>query len=195
MEAAALGAILIGGQSRRMGTDKAQVEVDGLAMAHWVGRALEAAKLEVVTVGAPDRVAGYPNILDPPGVNGPLAGLLGALDSSSHRPAFLAAVDQPMLRAATVQELVSIRTHDAVVPVDRGFPQVTCALFRPTCLPAIRQVIAVNPDGSIRDLLDYVAVRWVDQDEWSAWGETGDSWRSVNTPEDLAAIRARFEGD
>ena len=194
MEAAALGAILIGGKSRRMGMDKAQVEVDGLAMAQWVGKALDGAGLEVVTVGAPDRVAGYRNIPDPAGVNGPLAGLLGALESSSHRPVFLAAVDQPMLRAATVQELVSIRSHDAVVPVDGDFPQVTCAVFRPTCLPAIRQVISVNPDGSIRDLLDYVAVRWVEEDEWSTWGETGDSWRSINTPEDLTAIRARLEG-
>jgi molybdopterin-guanine dinucleotide biosynthesis protein A len=195
MEASALGAILIGGQSRRMGTDKAQIEVDGLAMAQWVGRALAAAGLEVVTVGAPDRVAGYPNISDPEGVNGPLAGLLGALGSASHRPVFIAAVDQPLLRAETVRRLVAIRTHDAVVPVAAGFPQVTCALFRPTCLPAIRRLIAVNPDGSIRDLLDYVAVRWVEEDEWSTWEETGDSWRSVNTPEDLAAIRARMEGN
>lgn len=178
-----------------MGTDKAQIEVNGLAMANWVGRALEAAGLEVVTVGAPDRVAGYDNIPDPAGAHGPLAGLLGALRNSSHRPVFIAAVDQPLLRPATVKELVSIRTHDAVVPVEAGFPQVTCAVFRPTCLPAIRRVVAVNPEGSIRDLLEYVAVRWVEEDEWSAWDETGDSWRSVNTPEDLAAIRARMEGN
>ena len=193
MEARALGAILIGGQSRRMGTDKAQIEIDGLAMANRVGRALESAGLEVVTVGAPDRVAGYPNIADPPGANGPIAGLLGALEGSAYRPVFIAAVDQPLLRPATVEHLVAIHTHDAVVPVDSGYPQVTCALFRPTCLPAIRQVISVNPDGSIRDLLDYVAVRWVDKDEWSGWGESGASWRSVNTPEDLAAIRAQIE--
>ena len=164
-------------------------------MANWVGRALEAAGLEVVTVGAPDRVAGYPNLADPEGVQGPLAGLLAALENSSHRPVFIAAVDQPLLQAATVRKLVSIHTHDAVVPVHDGFPQVTCAVFRPTCLPAIRQVIAVNPDGSIRDLLDYLAVRWVQEEEWSDWGETGDSWRSVNTPADLAAIRARMEGN
>ncbi len=194
MEAAALGAILIGGKSRRMGTDKAQVAVDGLAMAQWVGKALAEAGLEVVTVGAPDRVAGYRNIPDPAGANGPLAGLLGALEGSGHRPVFLAAVDQPQLQTSTVQRLISIQTHDAVVPVDSGFPQVTCAVFRPTCLPAIRQVVSVNPDGSIRDLLEYVAVRWVEEHEWSTWGETGDSWRSVNTPEDLAAIRARLEG-
>jgi len=193
MERAGVGAILIGGRSSRMGSDKATIRVAGETMLERVGRVLAAAQLEVITAGSPARATGYPNVADPSGTAGPLGGLFGALGYAGGRPVFLAAVDQPLLQSATVEALLRIRTHDAVVPHDRGFPQVTCALYRTTCLPAIRQLVSVNPNASIRDVLDLVAVRWIEEPEWSEWGETGDSWRSVDTPEDLAAIRALLE--
>lgn len=194
MESRALGAILTGGQSSRMGEDKALVELSGKPMGLWVAEALREAGLEVVTFGGQQRIGDIETIADPPGLRGPVAGLMSALEYSERRPVFIVAVDQPLLRPETVAGLLSIWTHDAVVPVDNDAPQVTCAVYRATCLPAIRQITAVNPDASMRNLLDFVSVRQVDQTEWSAWGEDGRSWRSVDTPEDLAAVHTMVEG-
>lgn len=173
-----------------MGSDKAEVEVGGLPMVRRAGRVLEELGLDVVTAGGPDRIDGYPNYPDPDKMRGPLAGLAAALQNSAGRPVLLVAVDQPFLRAETLRQLLSVQTHDAVIPMDEGFPQVTCAVYRTTCLPAIRQLATVNPEASIRDLLDNVNARYVEADEWTAWGEDGSSWRSIDTPEDLEAIRA-----
>ncbi len=174
-----------------MGADKALVEVAGIPMVGWVAAALERAGLDVVTVGGPDRVPGYENIADPVNIRGPLAGLAAALEHGGNRPIVMVAVDQPLLRVETVEHLLAIPTHDAVVPRAAGHLQVTCALYRATCLPALRRVAAVNPDASIRDLFSYVNVRYIERDEWMEWGEDGRSWRSVDTPADVTAIEAQ----
>lgn len=171
-----------------MGEDKALVELAGKAMGLWVAEALEAAGLEVVTFGGDQRIGEHATIADPPGMHGPLAGLMAALEFSERRPVFIAAVDQPLLQPQTVQRLLQVWTHDAVIPVDDGKPQVTCAVYRATCLPEIRTVTSVNPEASMRDLLEYVSVRYIEPDEWTDWGEDGRSWRSIDTPEDLAAV-------
>src|SRR5438045_3278547 len=53
-----IGAILAGGSSSRMGTDKALVEVDGRPMALHVADALRAGGAEVVVLVGADRVVG-----------------------------------------------------------------------------------------------------------------------------------------
>lgn len=173
-----------------MGADKANVELAGRPMVQWVAAALEAAGLEVVTFGGEARIEGYATIPDPPGAHGPLAGLMSALEFADHRPVLAVAVDQPLLRAQTVTGLLDVYGHDAVIPIAEGHPQVLCALYRPTCLPEMRQVNKVNPEASIRDLLAYISVYEVQPSEWEEWGEDGRSWRSVDTPEDLAAVEA-----
>lgn len=185
----AVGAILSGGRSTRMGEDKALVEIAGKPMALWVAQALELAGLEVVAFGGESRIEGYETVPDPAGAFGPVAGLQSALTYAHHRPVFIAAIDQPLLRPSTVSNILSIGTHDAVIPIADSTPQVTCAVYRPTCLPAIRRLTSVDPEASIRDLLQYISVREVEPDEWAEWGEDGRSWRSVDTPEELAAVR------
>lgn len=172
-----------------MGEDKALVELDGKPMGIWVAEALEAAGLEVATFGGHQRVGEYESIADPPDMHGPLAGLMAALEYSEHRPVFIAAVDQPLLQPHTVQQLLSSWSHDAVIPWDNDRPQVTCAVYRATCLPNIRKITSVNPEASMRDLLEYVNAYYVQPAEWAEWGEDGRSWRSIDTPADLAAVQ------
>jgi len=188
----AIGAILIGGRSTRMGTDKALIELAGVPMVQWVAATLEQAGLDVVTVGGPRRVPGYENYADRPGLGGPLAGLAGALENSNDSAVMLVAVDQPLLRAATLERLLAIEGHDAIVPIDAGHPQVTCSLYRPSCLAELGRIAGTIPNVSIRHLLAGADVRYIEPVEWTEWGENGRSWRSIDTPSDLAAIEAEL---
>lgn len=175
-----------------MGTDKALVEVAGVPMVRWVAATLEQAGLEVVTVGGPRRIPGYENFADRPGLGGPLAGLAAALENSNDSAVMLVAVDQPLLRAATLERLLAIDGHDAVVPIDGGHPQVTCSLYRPSCLAELGHIEGAIPNVSIRHLLARADVRYIEPAEWTEWGENGRSWRSIDTPADLATIEAEL---
>lgn len=84
---ATVGAVLCGGASRRMGRDKALVEVDGVALARRVADALEAGGCTSVLAVGGDAAALGALGLDPvpdrwPG-EGPLGGLATALGAAS----------------------------------------------------------------------------------------------------------------
>ena len=188
-----LGAILAGGRSLRMGADKALVPVGGSPMIEWVAAALNAVVDEVVIVGRNDPLAGIPAVPDlRPGPRGPLAGLVAALHHAAGRSVLLVAVDHPLVRPATVQGLLDLLDRDAVVPVDGGVRQSTCAAY-----PATWVATADREDrsgGSIQSLLDRLPHCEVGPEEWAAWGEDGRSWHSVDTPEAAAAVLDRYGG-
>jgi molybdopterin-guanine dinucleotide biosynthesis protein A len=124
------GYVLCGGASRRMGRDKALVEIDGVAMARRVADALSAAGAgHVVAVGG-DAAAlarlGVETIPDRWPGEGPLGGLVTALGHESSGPSREAVVlscDLTQPDPHAVARVVAERGHlgcDAVVPVVDG---------------------------------------------------------------------------
>ncbi len=190
-----LGAILAGGAGRRMGADKALVEVDGEPMIRRVARVVAPIAGEVVVAGRAGTLEGLRGVPDPPSAGGgPLAGLVAALGEAAGRFVLLVAVDQPFLRRETCRQLLArAALEEAVVPLDGGSRQVTCAVYPPGwTADAAREGDA---GGSIQSLLDRLPFYAVTEDEWRAWGEDGRSWFSVDTPDDLAAGLRRFGAD
>lgn len=187
-----LGVILAGGGSTRMGRDKALVDVAGRPLVGWVAGALAAVTPEVIVIGRHEGIAGLTALPDDhPARRGPLAGLATALRRAGGRPVLLVAVDQPWVRIQTLAALLELAgpVH-AVVPIEGGARQVTCAVY-----PAAWTARAAAEDeagGSIQSLLDRLPVREVEEVEWAAWGEDGRSWFSVDTAASRRAGLARF---
>lgn len=137
------GAVLCGGASRRMGTDKAFVEVDGVAMAERVARALAAAGCSpVVLVGGDTTLLarfGRPVHADRWPGEGPVGGVLTALLELDD-DVVVAACDLALLGAASVRQLVAeagrVPTAEVVVATtDRLEPGL--ALWRQGAREAI----------------------------------------------------------
>lgn len=183
-----IGVVLTGGASRRMGRPKPEVEIGGHSMADLVVSALRRVTDRVLAAGLP--VAGVTTIPDPgPSVaRGPLAGIVGALEETGS-PIVAVAVDQPWIRFETLGELVGRFSGRAVVPCAGGVRQVTCAIYPPSVLAAVTNDLGT---GSVQSLLDRVDHDAIDPEQWSAWGEDGRSWFSVDTVEDIAEGLRRY---
>lgn len=183
-----LGAILSGGQSSRMGRDKASVMVGGSTMLQRVGDALGSVTDRVVVLG-PDR-DGWECWPDSVHAQGPLAGIATALSRGEADRVLVVAVDHAFVRPDFLAHLVAIDSDLPVVPVDAtGVRQVTCAVYPRTITAAA--VDEATAGGSIQTLLDRVSFRAVTPDEWRTWGEDGQSWLSIDSEADLAAAENR----
>ena len=139
---AILGAVLIGGASRRMGRDKALLPVEGQPLAERVARTLERVVSRVVLVGRDREDDRFPDrtiLADRFPGQGPLAGLHAALLDAAGEPVFLAACDLPGLTPRLIRWVigdgpVARDAPQARVPVAEGRLQPLCALYGPACL-------------------------------------------------------------
>ena len=173
--------ILTGGASRRMGRDKAFVEVDGEPLVLRVARALSDAA--TITAVGGDLVAlsqlGLEAESDAHPGDGPLGGIARALTIGDAEVVVVVACDLPFLNGATVRELVaSVGDHDAAVAVVDGHRQPVLAAWRRGA--PVAQAFARGERSPLRvlDTLDVVEV--VLDDARSAL--------DLDTPEDLTSL-------
>ncbi len=174
-----------------MGRDKALVPIAGRPMARWVAKAAHAIAPKVIAVGRETPIAGIPTVPDvPTSKRGTLTGLVTALLYASPSPVLLLAVDQPFVRTATLRHLVNGSSGRAVVPFDQGARQVACGCYPASLAEAAAQEL--DRGGSIQTLLDHIDHVELDAEVWTAWGEDGRSWFSVDTDEALAEGLRRY---
>jgi molybdopterin-guanine dinucleotide biosynthesis protein A len=180
--------VLIGGQSRRMGRDKTQLDwAGGTLLDHMVGR-LSAVADSVAVVGGsalPDREPGM----------GPLGGIRTGLEKTSTEMNLFVATDLPFL---TVEFLGFFRRR----AVDTGADVIACHIDSkvPLCL-GVQQKILPQLDSMIQDSVRSVR-RFVEAskaqiirpEELIELGFDPDIFRDLHTPgEYLAGLGAQID--
>ena len=159
--------ILCGGNSVRMGRDKATLPFGPETLLRRVVRLAQTVVNDVVVVGATSQPmpTGVRVVQDPvPGL-GPLAALAVGLRSVSAGRALLLACDLPLLEPALLQRLQDLAgAADACVPLLDGMPMPTCAVYATRVLPRAEAQLAAGA-RSLRALLAAVSVRWVNPDD------------------------------
>jgi len=172
-----------------MGVDKAEVEIEGIAMIDRVADVLLEQVDEVMVVGGERPGA----LADFPATSGPLAGLATALANSDGADAiFVTAVDQPYLQGETVRRLLNrFERRRAVVPVAGGIRQVLCAVYPPIWAEQA-EFEATQENASVQSLIERLGFSPIEEDEWMSWGEDGRSWFSVDSPTKLEEAVRRF---
>lgn len=183
------GLLLTGGASRRMGIDKALLEVDGRRLAERGASVLAAVCEPVLEVGP--GVSGLPAVREDPPGQGPLAALgagLAELARLGHDgPVVALAVDMPFAGVDLLRLLAERPGPATAVPVAGGEPQPLCARYGPEARAAVPRLLAAG-ERSLRALLAVVEVGWVPPAEWEPVGGP-DAFRDLDTPEDLAGLR------
>lgn len=188
----ATGVVLAGGKSRRMGRDKALLEIDGRPLIEWVIRRLERICPEVLVVaGDTERYAdlGAPVVTDRfPGV-GVLGGLHAGLDAASHELILAVGCDMPFLNSKLLRAFVDwVGEYDVAVLRRGEWVDPLHAAYRRTCLPSMEAAIRAGRRRVI-SFFPQIRVRYVTEADVTAIDPQLESLRNVNTPADWAAAR------
>lgn len=194
------GAVLAGGESRRMGRDKSLLDLDGEPMIERVLRRLARVSDDlIVSTNSPEKYAWLARRVrfasDVGGAGrGPLAGIAGVLQAARHEAALVVATDMPFLNPALLQYLAEQADGaDVVVPViHAGRPETLHAVYRRTCLPAITAQLE-RGRYKITGFFEEVRVRTVPAEELRRFDPELISFLNANTPEEWADVRRRVE--
>jgi molybdopterin-guanine dinucleotide biosynthesis protein A len=184
--------ILAGGQSRRMGVNKALLEIgDKPIIRVLIDRILPVTDRILISSNDTQSYGflDYPVIPDHFPGNGPLAGFHSAMLYNTCSLYIMLACDLPNLKTTLLQSLISLAEgFDAAVPrTGDCIIHPLCAVYRRTCLPSIEKALARGANKVIRTFLDdRLAVRWINPEE----GKFEDTdLANINTPEDLQKFR------
>lgn len=185
------GVILAGGESSRMGRNKALLEVNGERMIETAYRRMAELFDEVLLVtNTPESYDFIPcrKIADiHPGM-GPLGGIHAALSSTAAERAFVIACDMPGLNPQLIRELCSIQGGgDVVIPETPGGLEPLHAVYSKSCLPKMEQMLFAG-ERRILSFFDLAQVRLVPRGRIAALDPEYASFRNINTQEDYRLL-------
>ena len=184
-------AILAGGKSRRMGQNKALMNLDGMPVLQW--------ELNAVTDATDDLflVANFPepyksfNIAVKPDLTpgkAALGGIYSALAYAKYNWVLLLACDMPLLNPAIIAFLARQRQQtDVVIPLVGKHPETLHAFYHKRCLPPIQKRIAANR-LKVVGFFDEVRVRYVNKMALQAVVPNFDYLINLNTPAEFRRV-------
>lgn len=180
--------MLTGGQSRRMGQDKAKLAIGGVAQAARIVRQLADAGIRVTVLGQ-EPIEGAEFQRDQAEFAGPIAALSAFVPRAAY--VFVTSCDLPLFNVRLVACLQErIGSADACAPEVDGFRQPLCALY------------SANAFDKLAALEDQCAMGWlnalntviVPESELIQAGIKPAAARGANTPEELAQALQEANG-
>jgi molybdenum cofactor guanylyltransferase len=144
-------AVLAGGRSSRMGTDKALLRVGGRTLLERVIEVLQTTSDEVHIIGDRPEYHGFgvKVVADLHPGTGPLGGIATAIATASCEQVLVVACDMPFLSADLIRAMAMVpRDYDVLVPVtaaersqqgDGQTFEALHAIYSKSCLPAIQE--------------------------------------------------------
>ena len=186
-------AIMAGGQSSRMGVNKAFVELHGKPLiGHVLDKVNDLGQDETILItNSPADYAhlGLPTYTDLiPGM-GSLGGIYSAIHYSVSSHTLVVACDMPLLNPGLLRYMIDLRNQpvDVIAPRREGHPQGLHAIYSKDCLDPIRQQLDTGRFKVIGFHVR-VRVRYLDEMEYEQYDPNGLSFFNVNTPQDLKKV-------
>ncbi len=179
------GIVLSGGENRRMGVDKAFLEIGGMPMIEHILRAFKGIFHKVIIVtNAPQLYATYDVtvVTDALDKRGPLTGIYTGLLNTRDEYNFVAACDMPFLNIGLISYMMGLAAgHDIVVPRIGGLPEPLHAVYYRGLLPIIEYRVR-NDIGQIQGIFSGARVRYVTEEEIDRYDGGRRSFMNLNTP-------------
>ncbi len=205
--------VLAGGQSRRMGQDKALLTLAGQPLVAHALSTLRAAGLSPVIAGARSDLSRFARVIPDanPDCNiglGPLAGICAALESTTARYSVFLPVDLPLLPSSLISYLVhhaQITSAAVTLPSICGVANTFPAVLERSVLPVLKSNLASGRRGclaafeaaarALSQPISVIPVELLAQSGHAAhpFGLPAALWfLNVNTPADLGRVEGHF---
>jgi molybdopterin-guanine dinucleotide biosynthesis protein A len=181
------GIVLAGGESRRMGRDKAFLPLEGTPLIEHVLRALRAVFPRVIIVtNNPAAYASFKAVVVADAIDkpGPLTGIYSGLLHSTDEHNFVVACDMPFLNPGLVSYMAGLADgHDIVVPAVAGRFEPLHAIYSKGLLLLIEK--SLQRDAlQIQGIFSEARVRFVTETEINRYDPGHRSFKNLNTPEE-----------
>ncbi len=178
------GFLLAGGLSSRMGTNKSLLHFQGETLAERGLRKLHQVCAEVAIAGGVPALAPYGRIVPDlyPG-QGPLGGIVSALEQTTTERNLFLAVDMPVLPVDALRALLTAAGDPALVTLSQagGQLQPLCGVYSRRALPVLRAEL-LKGNRKVRAAVEATG-------SFRYWKAPEPAWfTNVNTPEEFAAI-------
>jgi len=190
------GLLLAGGQSSRMGRDKASLVVgdSGLSQAAHALALLQRFCAQTYLSlrdgqDIPCGAEGVPVLRDESAAEGPMAGLLAAFREAPDAAWLVLACDLPFVHAGLLARLIERHQMEPTLPfvvfagATDGRPEPLCAIYGPPAGPILSRYAARGQFSPRRIMIEETALLLEVEDTAAL--------SNVNTPEDLAAARTK----
>lgn len=188
----ATGLILAGGKSRRMGVDKAFLELGGETMLEIVAARLKSVLSEVIICGGNEDNGIQHGLKVVPDIikgSGPLSGIHAGLSAAKYQKSLVAACDMPFVSAGLAEFMIEqAQGYDVAVPCHDNYLQPLFAVYDKNCLSVISEAIA-SSRNKVVDFYPRVRVNYVSKEYLSKFADVEVMFFNVNTPVDLGRAR------
>jgi len=196
--------VLAGGESSRMGRDKALLELGGvtlimrtvdlvLSVARQCTIVGEAKRFDSGSADGTAKMSGMRVTADDfPGA-GPLGGIATALRASRSEWNLIVACDLPYLTREWLEFLVAggLRSDaDVVLPMNERGAEPLCAMYRKRAGTAIREALA-RGTRKVTDGLAATRTEFIEPAEWKPFDSDGLLFKNMNSPADYEEAKAR----
>jgi molybdenum cofactor guanylyltransferase len=185
--------LLCGGESRRMGRDKATLEWRGRAMWEWQMKTIRALQPEKIFVSARTDLPWRPDdtelVLDTQPSRGPISGLISALERMRTSHLLVLAIDMPFMKANHLRRLCdAASTGVGVVPFIGERAEPLAAIYPKEALPKFRDATNASLQPLVRKLVEADKLRIMQISEKDA-----RYYKNVNQPSEFRDLAKTSE--
>jgi molybdopterin-guanine dinucleotide biosynthesis protein A len=185
------GIVLAGGESRRMGDDKAFLKIDGRPLIEHVLAALrQAAGTIIIVTNSPAAYASYDAEIvgDEGEKRGSLIGLYSGLLRSRDDYSIVVACDMPFLNPGLLSHMAGLaHGYDAVLPRSGDLVEPLHAVYGRHLLPVIKSSID-RDDRRIRSIFQERRIRYVSEEEMDRFDPRRRSFINLNTRKEYEEV-------
>ena len=179
------GIILAGGKSKRMGTDKTLLKLNGVSLLERTIQNLQpvCTSLLISSNNPKHKSFGHKIVPDELQDGGPIIGIYSCLKKSETDWNFVLSADAPFLEKEFIQHLISqTGKFDAIVPIHKKGNEPLIALYNKSSLPVIEKRIH-SGNFKMYDLVEHLNTKFINAETWLE--KYPKLFHNINRPEDL----------